>query len=477
MFRKELILLLFTLLSGYNVVNAQFNTTLYHMTDLPLNHISNPAFQPRNGSVYVGFPGLSSLYLGADIVSKHLTFGNIYGDKRDIQKVVGSMGEYGLGKVNFDYRLIDVGVYIKDIFFTLGVSAKGNADISISRDFAQLAWYGNAHPNILGRTLDFSGTDVSVSAYTEISLGFSKELKKDAFTFGGKLKFLQGIAYADAYLDKGSSLRTDQYTRIIDLIINPNINISGVPFTIPSGNFTIEDMKISLDDYKFKFGGKGLGIDLGFVWKPETIQELTVSASVINLGYIKWKGGYTKPAIHNNRYTFYGFDLEDKNFFDALVDSVKKVIEVNGEYTSFSKGLNPTIYLGGNYELHRFLNVGALFAIQTGKYKTIPMFAVSANTQRLPVNISISASYYNKPNLGIGLLFGKKNFQFHIIADNILALNYSLAQSASIRLGLNFLFGKSKEYKDNLSKSARTFLNADKPREVSKTDGLIGVKK
>ncbi|MDR0418773.1 MAG: DUF5723 family protein [Prevotellaceae bacterium] len=476
MFRKKLILL-FALLSGYNVVNAQLNATLYHMTDLPLNHILNPAFQPRNGNVYAGFPGLSSLYLGADIVSKHLTFGNIYGDKRDIPKVINSMEQYGLGTVNFDYRLIDVGVYIKDIFFTLGVSAKGNADISISRDFAELTWYGNAHPNILGRTLDFSGTDVSISSYAEISLGFSKELKKDAFTFGGKLKFLQGIAHVDAYLDKGSSLRTDPYTRIIDLIINPNIDISGIPFTIPSGNFTINDMNISFDDYKFKLVGSGMGIDLGLVWKPEAIQELTASVSVINLGYTRWKGGYTEPAIYNNKYTFYGFDLEDKNFFDALVDSIKKVIEINGKYTNFSKGLNPTIYLGGNYELHKFLNVGALLVMQTGKYKTIPLFAVSANTQRLPVNISISASYYSKPNLGIGLLFGKKNFQFHVTTDNILVLNYNLAQSASIRLGLNFLFGKSKEHKDNLSKSARTFLNADKPREVSKTDGLIGVKK
>ncbi|MDR0711491.1 MAG: hypothetical protein LBF67_03975, partial [Prevotellaceae bacterium] len=61
------------------------------------------------------------------------------------------------------------------------------------------------------------------------------------------------------------------------------------------------------------------------------------------------------------------------------------------------------------------------------------------------VNASASYSYYNgNSNVGVGLLIGRKVMQWHIIADNLLAVNYKTAQNVNLRMGFSFLFGKGR---------------------------------
>lgn len=54
-------------------------------------------------------------------------------------------------------------------------------------------------------------------------------------------------------------------------------------------------------------GGFGVGFDLGAVYKMDDFVEgLTLSAALLDLGFIKWNNGLKAKMIH--RYTFKGFE-------------------------------------------------------------------------------------------------------------------------------------------------------------------------
>ncbi|MDR1417446.1 MAG: DUF5723 family protein, partial [Prevotellaceae bacterium] len=445
---KYFILFITFFLAAISVkVHAQLNPTLYHMKDLPLNSQLNPAFQPRNGSIYVGFPGLTSLAPNLMLSGGGLTLGNAY-LKPNYGAIVRGAGDFSTAMVGYEHNLINVGYMFKNMYFTFDSKLKLNVEGRIPKDLERLMWYGNGDSTILGSALNLKGLGVSALGYGEISLGVSVEVAKNAF-LGAKVKYLQGITYMNVGLDEGSSFKTDATTYGITVGLNPSIYLSGLPVTLPQDSVFSLDNLISpgLGSYKFNTGSRGVAFDLGGSWDLPWVKGLNVSASILDVGFISWSGHKVAPANPNSSISFDGISLSasGSDFTSGLLDSIKQKTEVTYTSGSERRWLSPTVYAGATYDVLKYLNVGALFGYRFSQYESSPLVALSANTQGLPVNLSATYSYYNRnSNLGVGLLIGRKIVQWHIIADNLLAVNYKTAQNVNFRMGVNFLFGKSR---------------------------------
>ena len=168
---------------------------------------------------------------------------------------------------------------------------------------------------------------MNIQAYTEVGLGLSRQINS-RLSVGGKVKVLLGIGNMDLKFNKvtmsadiPSDARLAQLQDPAYLAANYNTTNKaqellneinkyhaslGISATLESSFKGLELVngeepdKKYIDDIDFDAGkigiaGYGFGIDLGASYK--ILDNLTVSASILDLGFISWKKGATKICL------------------------------------------------------------------------------------------------------------------------------------------------------------------------------------
>jgi hypothetical protein len=118
--------------------------------------------------------------------------------------------------------------------------------------------------------------------------------------------------------------------------------------------------------------------------------------------------------------------------------------------------LNPRIYFGGTYPVHKQVKVGAL--VRTELYPGRPILGTTLSATgftKKGSNLSVSYSVLNGSflNLGLGAGFTNDKFQFFILSDNIIAFfKPETTRNVNLRFGFNFFIGcedkkQKKDYK------------------------------
>ncbi|MDR2813335.1 MAG: DUF5723 family protein [Prevotellaceae bacterium] len=431
--KKGVALMAWTLaLSPRYGAQAQHNATMFFMRDLPAVNMLNPAFQPEAGSIYVGIPLLSSIYLDGGVTLKGMNMGDILSGSLPLTSAAANPSPYEGAYANVDINLLNIGILMDDIYLTLDITEKTRAEIALPGEFVKLAWHGNAP--YIGKVIPLSGLGGRATSYAEIALGLSKDVVRDRITIGGKIKRLLGVTFADVSMGAVASLQTD-HDWSTTMVLDPEFNIAGIPETMP------KDLRT------YKFAGKGWGVDLGFDIKNE---QFIASGSIVNVGAITWSNVRHEKAQNVVDIAFRGVPLGDNSY--NIVDTLKGAIETaqnemesNSEHVNIRRWTDPTITVGVACPLNKHLAAGALAGITIGQYNSYPLFALSLNTWRYPINGSLSYSYGHSHNLGLGLLFGRREAQLHVICDNILAANYQTAQKINLRVGLSLLLGAPRE--------------------------------
>jgi hypothetical protein len=418
---------MFTLQPRYGA-QAQHNATMYFMRDLPAVNMLNPAFQPEAGSVYFGIPLFSSIYFDGGVTLKGMNIGNIMSRNPRLTSAAATPSPYEGGYANMDLNLLNVGVLVQDMYFTLDVTAKVRAEAAIPADLIRLAWYGNYRYE--GQEISINSLGGGGSAYAEVALGFSKDVVPERITVGGKVKWLRGLAFAEVEAGKAAFLRTNRDWSLT-MSADPVTRIGGLLDEMPN------------DICSYKFAGKGLGVDVGFEIKNELF---TASGSILNVGAIRWRNVVHKELAKGNfDMTFRGVEWNGANTNLTVIADTIKAQKFVGSPENILRWTPPTATLGLAYPLNKHLVAGALAGVTVGQYNSYPLFALSLNTRQYPINGSVSYSYGHNHNVGMGVLFGRHGTQLHVICDNILAASYQTAQKINLRLGLNLLLGAPRQ--------------------------------
>jgi len=462
-------------------MEGQINNTLYFMHGVPQSNRINPAHQPKCG-FYMGIPLLaplrvqvssSSLAYG-DIIYPHptedslITFLHPLGDKEAFLNL--------LEPVNFvvsdlGTSLLSLGFRTGIGFFSLDLTTRVDGSIYYPGDLARLAIHGTDD----GETYQLDGMGVDLSAFEEISLGWSGNLGEN-LTLGARAKVFFGMANLST-TSSALSVTTSQEAWNIetDMMFNASIPFGEVMYDTEGMVDSVainEDLDpldpFAIPGYVFNKNNLGLGIDLGINYRP--IDQLLLSASVLDLGYINWKDG-VNDVSYQMEYEYTGLEINPLGFSDdftfddyldstltELTDSLMGGLNFSAGQ-AYSKRLNTKLFLGASYYVTPKINFGVLSRTDFLNGKITEQVTASANfTTGRFINLTLSYSYMNAyyKNMGAGLSFNAGPLNLYLISDNALNVVFWPQEARAVNLwfGMNMVFG----YRQFKQKNA-----ADKP--------------
>ncbi|MDA3953679.1 MAG: DUF5723 family protein [Bacteroidales bacterium] len=472
--RKNYIILIliffYTIIS--KSVSAQDPQTLYYMNKIPQSTIMNPALQPSY-SFFLGLPVVSSIQIEAgnnqlaltDVIMKHpsndslVTF--LHPDAEfNTSDFLSKLDDNNFFYEDFRTDLLSFGFRVNTWYFSVNISEKLTASINYPKDLLVLALDGNR--SFINQNADLSYLGLNSTFYREYGLGISKKIN-DNLSFGIRAKVLFGHANISSdfndndltmyssrdslYINANAVVRTSS-----PLIATTNDDGDFNGFTIPS---FIENTD-SLIDYALSHSNMGLGIDFGINYKP--IDKLSISLSVIDLGYIKWDAKDVTTLELTGSYSFKGFDVSDEigssdsdvSPFETMSDSLMNSFTVSNTAESYKTSLGSKIYIGANFAVSKNFDLGFLSRSYYYNSNLNQAFTFSANAHLRGLSTSISYSIMNGSynNIGFGLVLGGAPLQIYIISDNASAALWGhKTTSANFRFGLNIALGSGHKTK------------------------------
>lgn len=464
-------LLVFTSIS--QKLYGQANT-MYYLGNAPQSYLFNPATQP-SCDAHAALPVFSEFYVnihtsglsGSDLLWLDPETDSLihpFHPKADINEFLNNFGDVESLGLTAHLNLFSIGFRVKDMYFSLDGTIKANNNLTLSKDLMEFLLIGNED----GRTYDFSDVGFESLQYAEIGLNISRNFN-DRLQIGIRPKYLAGLATISP-VNNNTSLYTSTEEWVLTANYQARVAATGV--TIPvdedgmidlDGEFLIDSTMISPAGYKKIFSSNwGLGIDLGVHFKPT--ERIQLSASVIDLGYIKWREN-TQITSLNGTFAYTGLEqtLDDStNPGDLLLDSLKESLNITGSNEAFVTTLHPKVTLGGRYFLTQGFDVGFLSRMDLypsyvesdilllANWRPIPMIAISGSYSLLKGNL-------NTFGLGLGLRLGPLNF--YSVIDH-LPFQYDMANvdgasfpmpvdvsEYSVKFGFNLLFGCNQKKK------------------------------
>ncbi len=459
---------LFAILLSFLLQGTSFaqGNTAYYMGTLPQTYTLNPATQPKC-DVFIGVPLLSN-------TNFRINFGNVafsdlimkdpnsdstiaITDKNaDTQGFIDKLGAVEPLGMETQITLLSFGFRVKEMYFSLDASIRGNAQLSYPKDLMEFMLLGPEHE----RTYNLSDLSFDTQEYTEIALNISKTFN-DKLQIGIRPKFLSGI-FTISTVNNNSSLYTSSEKWVLNSDLQANIGATGLVIPVDEdglidfgGSFEEDSTLINSGNYgKLLTTNWGLGIDLGVHYM--VAEKIQLSLSVLDLGYIKWNSG-THVASVNGSYTFKGYDLSlpgDVDFGEAVMDSLKEDLNLEGKTSSFTTNLTAKTYIGGRYLLSDGFDVGALYRAEFFPTYIDHDVILSANWHPIPL-IALSGSYslFSPQTFGLGIGLKLLPFNIYTVIDDI-PFRYDLVKSDgtefplpvgqsdfNIKFGVNFVFG------------------------------------
>ncbi len=438
MIRKIKYVLLLLLTAVIYNAQAQNSQVMYHM-NIPQRHFLNPALRTTN-SVYIGLPVISGINM--NINNNFFNFSDVLINRGD-SVITILHPEYELGdfmkkikdvnaiEPQVMFQLFGLGFSVGDLYVFLDINEKVDANIALPGDILRLGFLGNEQ--FVGDKLDLSSLRTDVMWYHEVGLGFSKDIT-ERLRIGVKGKMYMGMAtVAIDNRSLGVTVNED-YTHVFDADLTVNLSAPASTY-INADNMidsvTFDDSAFEetsgIIDYFLKSGNRGLGIDIGAEYTFN--DRLRASASITDLGYIRWKRDITNLNAES-RFEFSGLDMLDVYTgditFDSLamemVDSLSNSFSLDQNNTPFTTYLPFGVSLGGSFNLTKSVSVGVLSYTKFIGKQVKEALTLSANVNlgnALSTTLAYTAANHRYDNLGLGLAFRGGWFQFYFLADRI----------------------------------------------------------
>ena len=408
-------------------VQAQYLRTSYFMEGTHYRQQLNPALAPGRG--YVNLP-----VIGAFNATVNSSLG--YQDVLDIIDNSDG-GDYFMSdkfrkrlkddnslNLNLSTDIISAGWYKGKGFWSFNVGLRADMGASISR--SMFDFMHNMNDFDANDVDSYKGLDetvgeqkLEINSYAEIGLGYARSINS-RLTVGGRVKALLGIGNMkltvnniDVYSNlTGLNGSNDDWTNVRG---NASIDVDATLESSFKGLELEESNDGYIDDFDFDAGklglaGYGLGIDLGATYK--LMDNLTVSASILDLGFIKWSKGATTVARAGAEQNYDLSNPSDRRDFADLVSSGEvlnyDMLELQKDKDaakSRTSSLTSTLVLGAEYSLlNNWLVVGALYTGRFAKPKALNELTLSANIRpKNYFNVALSYSMLQSAGTSFGL--------------------------------------------------------------------------
>lgn len=408
-------------------------TPYFHQSGYMTGTWVNPAI-PLEKTVNVSlasiYVGISTDGLAIDNLTSKNTDGSRYIDLKKIDNF--AEGKYNLYFEN-DIRTFDIGIKLGSFGMFAGHGFRSSANMEYSTDLIKLLANGNGP--YIGKTLDI-GPSVDLVAYNELYLGVQKQF--GAFSIGAKAKLLFGTA--GLYTESSKMLFTtlDEYYQL-QFENEYLIRSSSVLRYKALDDITLDYTGFTLDN--FFYNNRGLAMDIGAHYQFN--DHLSLSASVLDLGSIKWDFSPRKYES-KGKFTFEGVDvinfIQDSTLM--VKDTLLDLIDVNSSIETYTTQLNKRFILGGSYKIDSW-SFQVLYQMQEryGKNWHQMSFATYKKISILDLGLFYTMNKNDFSCLGIYAGLKLNPVQLYVTTDNIIRmLSYERAKNTGIAMGLTLRF-------------------------------------
>ena len=425
-----IVLLLALLPAG---LRAQDLESGYFLGGNPYAFRLNPAFQSERNMIALIFGGTGATAwsnLGPSTFLYPNDNGYLYtfmNDRVSASDFLGKIGRQNVIGADARVNLLTIGFWADRRFFTLDFNVRSLNSTSIPRDVFRFL-----KDDVTG-TFDFSGLGFSAYELVEAAFGWSKNYG-DTFNVGFRVKALVGAAEVEMAMKRMQlamngnkwEIQAQGYLHAS----SPSLSVS----TLENGDLDIESL--SLRDDTFGPAGFGGAVDLGASWN--VLPNLTLSASVLDLGAIRWNREIS-GVTPDMSYTWEPSQQEGQgsgNWEDEISGSIEEITDVLSFQRASEKGafaLMPVqMLLGAEYRMPFYdrLSVGALYmgrfgniyARQSGRLSLNwnPLSWMSMSTGATLNRLGESFNFaFNLHPAGINLMFGCDYIPIHTIGYEV----------------------------------------------------------
>ena len=295
---------------------------MHNLLQVPQSQYNNPANVPFC-KFYIGFPALSSLYVG---FSQNALIAENFISQRaddslyiDVDNFIESLHKRNYLFAQVDEEILSFGFQFKEKhYFSFNLTEHMYFRMGYPKDFMEFLAYGNGAN--FDKEMEVGGFSLNMAHYREMGFGYSY-IYDDKWTFGARYKLLFGL----------SNLWTKEthlslHTAEEDYFITASANLEAHAHLPEAAWLSMqgeEDEEVDIGEYMMNFGNMGMGIDLGATYKMD--DKWTFGASVIDLGYIRFKGEENTRSFKSinpeGSFTFQGIDINDYlNKPDSVVE-------------------------------------------------------------------------------------------------------------------------------------------------------------
>ena len=468
----RLVCVLLLTISGLMAQNKQL---LYDFNEVPQSLMLNPGAEIKH-DVFVGIPLLSHLHVNAG--SSGVSVYDLFADNgvdfnTKLGSVVANMKMTDNITFNQQLEIFSAGFKLKntkDAFLSFGMYQETDFHMYYPKDYVDLAYYGNA--GNVGRSYDLSHLNLSAEMLSVFHVGYHKKIN-DRLRVGGRVKLYSSIANIKSVSNKGSFVTTEGDENVYSHQFNLDLEVqtSGVASLLSDENSAVENDLNELVKRMFFGGNLGMGIDAGFAY--DFLNNWTVTGSFQDFGAIyhakdvetyKVSGNYTYnginplfPAIENN----------ENDYWDTVSNEFENLFEVDTLQTKYVSWrplkLNTSVKYTFNKERYSSedcdcldkggvqtsqTEIGAhLFAVKRprGVQPALTVYGQKKFFNFLSLRGAYTVDRYSYSNVGLGLSAKLGPLNLYVMGDNLLEYkNLAKSNSASVQLGLNFVFNQKK---------------------------------
>jgi len=437
---------------------------MYMLHQLPQANMLNPALD-FPCKMYVEIPVFSSIKLAYN--NSSFTYKDFIkqgtGDRADslvmdFDNIYGKLRKNNAIRAQTENVLLGLGFHWKKYFISARIYQSNHAGVFYNKDLIALK-DGNWNPvTDIPVHFGLSRNEVNEISYLGVSLGISKQFSNE-LRLGVRLNYLKGMMNFNTRKSDLSLVTTEQPVTVnvsSDYAVNASFPME---YERDSAGYIHSISPIFnnfLSNYIFN-KNRGLAIDFGFVY--DFRENIKFSASIKNLGFIRWKSNSINLKA-NNSINLDGVDLEqytnnqNTDLFELLKDTISNSFHFTDSPTKYFTALPVDLFAGGTYQINKKLNVGLVGKLYMFNYATFPTITATINIKPTSfINLTGSVSLANRTlkNLGFAIITGNEQFNFYFVTD-MLPINYVKdiqtgiffpyqSKSFNFRLGVNLLFG------------------------------------
>jgi len=441
-----------SILLGSISLISQHEITLYNLDFAPQKLSLNPANMPLP-RFHLGFgAGAHVNNTGFNYNSFDVKTVNDSTKSINLGSFLNALGKNnalranGIGDISFGFK-INPKLYIHS-----SVAEKINVNFNYPQEIFDFLINGNAAEGTLDQFRNIGDFSLNASHYRDYSIGAAYQANCN-LGFGIRLKYLNGI---DNFQTRKAFANVKTSSEYYQLTINNDLE-----FRTSIDSNLLNNEKLDVMNYLFSKNNHGFGIDLGANYKMFN-KKLELSASILDLGYIKWQDNTKRyfNSSENKTFEFNGFkssNLENsEEAIENLLDTIASTFDLEEEnISSYTSYLNAKSYLSANYNYYKGNKVGALLYTQIANRRV--QSALSLNAQFMLskiVNLQVNATLMNRTVANVGVGFGANLgfVQLYAVSDNALAaLDPLNTKTVHLRAGVNFVFGYFQDKKNPCS--------------------------